>query len=99
MEFIILIIVVFVVFATLIMFQNKSETYQNGGALKDDINALENIVTQLKNVESKILKSLSLNNDKTILNTISTDISNIIGNLTKSMSEVKDYLTKGLTFK
>ena len=48
MEFILLIIVVFVVFATLVMFQNNSETYQNGGALKDDINALENIVTQLK---------------------------------------------------
>ena len=99
MEFILLIIIVFVVFATLIMFQNNTENYQHGGALKDDIDNLENVVTQLNTIKSKILESLSLNNDKTFLTTLQRDISSIASNLTKNISSLTDYVTKGLKFK
>jgi len=99
MEFILLIIIVFVVFATLLMFQNNIENYQHGGALKDDINNLENVVTQLNTIKSKILASLSLNSDKTFLTTLQTDISSIANNLTKNISYIKDYITSGLKFK
>ena len=99
MEFILLIIIVFVVFATLIMFQNNIENYQHGGALKDDINNLENVVTQLNTIKSEILEGLSLNNDKTFLTTLKSDISNIGSNLTKNIASLTDYVTSGLKFK